>query len=794
MDNKLWIAANSFLAIGDKQVMPILFWIDIAGLCMSILLTGSLTLLAIGFDPKNPVNRSFGFFTGAIVIWSISALLLRLSLWLEPILTSAPFLINSGLWLKFATLFIALTCIFSLKFTVNFLGRRTRWSDLALAFGILVIIALLIFSLVNQGSVVKYAQFDEYGLVRHGKSKWAWLSIGLWSSYIIWSVILFWHERHRDGAVYLALGMLILLLGLISRSALYAPFPFISFFNATSAFIMAYGVHRKQIFNPLKAYTLQLNEEIEERKKTEGLLHESEQRYRLLAENVDDVIWKSDLAFNWIYISPSFKKLTGYSHKEALNTPLPEMITPDSLESVNIVLQEELNKLSDRQHRDVSKKFEVEFIRKDGSTVWTEINAILRFDKDGSPEELYGVTRNIEDRKMAEREKVQLESQLIKAQKMEAIGTLAGGIAHDFNNILGAIIGYTELSMTNVPKENQASGYLDGILTAGNRAKDLVQQILTFSRQTEKEFKPVLVKSIVKEALKLLRASLPTTIDIRWNKKSESLVMGDPTQIHQILMNLCTNAGHAMQEKGGTLEVSLTNLEIDAVFASRYQDLKPGPYLNLTITDTGHGMPPDIIDHIFDPFFTTKGRGEGTGMGLAVVHGIVKSCGGTIHVQSDPGEGSIFKILLPVVEGYLETDKQIDEILPKGTERILLIDDEPALVEIGKDMLESLGYQVVNRTSSVEALNLFRAHPNRFDLVITDITMPQMAGDRLAEELVAIRKDILVILCTGYSYRRTEKKDRAMCIKDILMKPIVKAEIAQVVRKVLDEAKGSTQE
>jgi CheY-like chemotaxis protein len=268
------------------------------------------------------------------------------------------------------------------------------------------------------------------------------------------------------------------------------------------------------------------------------------------------------------------------------------------------------------------------------------------------------------------------------------------------------------------------------------------------------------------------------------------LVMGDPTRIHQIIMNLCTNAGHAMQENGGILEVDLSKVEHNNAITSCYSDLESGSYLLLTISDTGNGMSPDVLEKIFAPFFTTKEKGQGTGMGLAVVHGIVKSYGGAIYAHSERGKGSSFNVFLPPIENKLESDKVTEEVPPKGTEYILYIDDEPTLLEIGKKMLESLGYQVVTRTSSMESLEFFRAQPDRFDLVITDMTMPQITGDKLAEELIAIRKDIPVILCTGFSYRITEEKINAIGIKGLLMKPVVRTDLAQMVRKVLDEARG----
>ena len=389
--------------------------------------------------------------------------------------------------------------------------------------------------------------------------------------------------------------------------------------------------------------------------------------------------------------------------------------------------------------------------------------------------------------KALEKERMQYEENLQKAQKLEAIGTLAGGIAHDFNNILSAIIGYTELSLNDVEKESTLYQNLQEVFRAGGRAKDLVKQILTFSRQNVQELKPVQIKLISKEAIKFLRASLPTTIEIHQEIESDSLVMADPTQIHQILMNLCTNAGHAMREKGGVLEVKLKNVKFGEDLAAEHPELKPGPYLELAISDTGHGIPAHILDRIFDPFFTTKEKSEGTGMGLSVVHGIVGSHGGKVIVSSEPGKGSTFKIYLPTVERDEVPQPIAEEPIATGTERILFVDDEPALVKIGKQMLESLGYKVTGRTSSLEALELFKAKAHSFDLVITDMTMPNMTGDELARELIRINPEISVILCTGYSTLINPQKAAAMGIRALVSKPVLRRDIAETIRDVLAE-------
>jgi PAS domain S-box-containing protein len=386
-------------------------------------------------------------------------------------------------------------------------------------------------------------------------------------------------------------------------------------------------------------------------------------------------------------------------------------------------------------------------------------------------------------------EQVYLEKALRQSNKMESIGTLAGGVAHDFNNILSAIIGYTELSQMNITPENKISNYLDKILKAANRAKNLVKQILTFSRQTTLEFSPLSIKLIVKEALKLLKASLPSTIEIHDNIESDAIVMGDPTQIHQILMNLCTNAGHAMREQGGILTVSLINLLSDSDFILQYPELKRGPYMQLTVSDTGSGIPSDVLEHIFDPFFTTKNLGEGTGMGLSVVHGVVKSLKGVIDVKSVPGKGTSFNVFLPIIESGILDEKKEEKLISGGNEQILFIDDELSLVEIGKKQLETLGYKVVAKTNALEALEIFRTDSEKFDLVITDMTMPKITGDKLARELISIKKNICILLCTGFSSGMTKKKARKMGIKGFLLKPVSRFEMAQMVRKLLDEAK-----
>jgi len=390
------------------------------------------------------------------------------------------------------------------------------------------------------------------------------------------------------------------------------------------------------------------------------------------------------------------------------------------------------------------------------------------------------------------RELAHSERQLQQVMKLQAIGTLAGGIAHDFNNILFPIVGYTELTMDDIPHDSQAQKNLEEILKATNRAKELVKQILTFSRQSCQERKPLKVQFLVKEALKLLRATIPSTIefDIRVDE-SCGPINGDPTQIHQVVMNLCTNAYHAMQQTGGRLEVELREVEISYEKSLERVGMKVGPHLQLTVRDSGCGMDPGVMDRIFEPYYTTKEQGKGTGLGLSVIHGIVKNHGGDICVSSQPGKGTTFTVYLPIIDEIeLETEEIKSSPTAKGNERILLIDDEEQIIDIEQQILERLGYKVTPKTDSEEALMEFATLPERFDLVITDMTMPKLTGDQLARRLMDIKPDIPVILCTGFNESITEEKALAMGIDKFVMKPVVKDELASTIRSVLDNPKA----
>jgi len=517
--------------------------------------------------------------------------------------------------------------------------------------------------------------------------------------------------------------------------------------------------------------------EITEIKEAEKELQESEQKFRNIFNSITDVFYRADIDGRIEIVSPSVQNVSGYMPEEVVGEKLEKFyINPDQREEFLMLLREkgEVN------------GFESTMRKKDGSVIWASTNAQYYRDSEGNIKGVQGISRDITETKNEVEKIKKLESRLKQAQKMEAIGTLAGGIAHDFNNILSAIIGYTELALMKSTPETEIESDLEEVISSAARAKDLVKQILTFSHQTKEEQKPVQVGLIAKEVLKMLRASLPATIQIHDNIQSKSLILSDPTQFHQLFMNICANAAYAMREKGGNLEVTLTDVELDHDFVSTYPEIQPGTYQKLTISDTGHGMTPEVMSQIFDPFFTTKPKDEGTGLGLSVVHGIVKKSEGMLTVYSEPGQGTTFNIYFPIIKGRADERPEKYSIIPTGTEYILFVDDEKPITEIAERMLASLGYAVEVRTSSLEALELFKGMPDKFDLVITDMTMPNMTGEMLARDLMKIRPNIPIVLCTGFSEMITKEKAETMGIKAFLMKPLLRDEIARTIRKVLN--------
>jgi len=523
--------------------------------------------------------------------------------------------------------------------------------------------------------------------------------------------------------------------------------------------------------------------DITKRKQAENALRESERKYSVLVQESPDAIISLDKKGNLLSFNSAAERKSGYSAEEVMGKHfarigvLAKRSIPKALKEFALVIT------------GIERPpFELTIMRKDKSDLFMEANARLIKHK-GEKAWVQVTLRDITDRKLVEAEKKRLETQLQQSQKMESIGTLAGGIAHDFNNILYSIIGYTELALDDVEGGTPLHDNLQELLVAAHRAGNLVKQILTFSRQVDQKLKPLKIETVIREALKLIRSSLPSTIEINQNiTHTCGLVMADATQIHQVAMNLLTNAFHAMEDQGGRLDVTLKEINLDM------DDLKdpamlPGSYVCLTVADTGSGIDKSVIDRIFEPYFSTKGIDKGTGLGLAMVHGIVKSYGGDIRIYSEPGKGSAFHVYLPVIQTQDETkETRVISPVEGGKERILLVDDEEQIVRMSQQMLERLGYHVTARTSSIETLEAFRAAPDKFDLVITDTTMPNMTGIELARKLMEIRSDIPIIICTGFSEKISSDKARAMGIRGYVMKPVVKSELAKRIREVLDQS------
>ena len=515
--------------------------------------------------------------------------------------------------------------------------------------------------------------------------------------------------------------------------------------------------------------------DITEMKQSKQSLEESEEKYRLVVETANDGIFI--LQDDCIQFSNTkMRRLMGLGDEEE-SVPYFDLLHPDER-------QESIERHHKRMNGEpVKNTVSIRFINRRGQELWGEVNVAM-ITWGGRPAALVSM-RDITQQK-------KLEAQLRQAQKMEALGTMAGGLAHDFNNIIAAILGYAEIALRNSPDDSPLPHYLTQVKKGCRRAKDLVKQVLTFTRQKEQTKSALMLSLIVKEGLKLIRATMPSNIEIRqemWDK--DSTVMADPTQIQQLLMNLCANAAYSMRENGGVLEVSLHEEHWNEDGDDLRQGMAPGPYAVLTVKDMGRGMDQKTMERIFDPYFTTKGPGEGTGLGLAVVLGIVQNHGGKITVESTLGEGSTFRVCFPCIDRQelepIPKARKIESIpKSKGKESILLVDDEEGVLEIGELMLRQLGYKVTAKKSSPEALATFRAHPNQFDLVITDQTMPYMTGDVLAKAMLEVRKDIPIVLMTGFSGIMTQEKAKAIGIEVFMMKPFEEHELADVVRRVLD--------
>jgi len=516
----------------------------------------------------------------------------------------------------------------------------------------------------------------------------------------------------------------------------------------------------------------------------ERALRESEERYALAMEGANEGHWDWDMANDRLFLSPKMKMLTGLSADRVINTRSAWMaaitIHPDDAPLRNAALQEHFSGRTPRY------ACEYRIQHPDGSWSWLSARGRCLRDAAGESYRFVGSAIDITAQRQAQLEKEHLETQLRQSQKMEAIGTLAGGIAHDFNNILGAILGYGELAQQQSAPDTPLRRYMDNVMHAAERAKALVDRILGFSRSGLGERVPMNVQSVIEETLELLSASLPP--GIRLEKRLEAgdaAVIGDATYLHQVAMNLCTNALQAM-ERGGVLSVVLERVDLSRQQVVSRGTLAPGPYVRLGVGDTGTGIPAGVLERMFDPFFTTKGVGQGTGLGLSLVHGIVTELGGAIDVTTKAGQGTCFAIWLPLTSEAGQRFIAEPHELPRGNgEAVMIVDDERPLVTLAEEMLAELGYDPVGFPSSSDALRAFRAEPGRFDLVLTDEAMPDLVGTELASEIRKLGSTIPIILMSGHGGTQLEKRAAAIGVSEVLHKPLQRRDLAESLARVL---------
>jgi len=522
-----------------------------------------------------------------------------------------------------------------------------------------------------------------------------------------------------------------------------------------------------------KSYYPQMLEQLERAKG-------NEEQLQTLINKLPARISFIDSTEHFVFINNEWATAYGLKREDIVGQPLNRIIGPENYKN--------LKPHFDRVLGGEPVHIETSFKTRNGKKIWLEVYYIPEIKTNGEVVGFYGLTIDRTEKKQIEKEKKVLEARLHQAQKMEAIGTLAGGIAHDFNNILSGVFGYSQLAETHIKDPEKAILYIHKIFNGTQRASLLVQQILTFSRHSEYDRKPLRVNSLIKETLKMLRSTIPTNIEIKENLICRDKILADSTQIHQVIMNLCTNAYHAMAEKGGTMTVGLEQVEIKMDQCSHYPNLLPGKYLRLEVSDTGPGIDPKIINRIFDPYFTTRDIGKGTGLGLAVVDGIIKKHNGLIKVSSELGNGASFYVNLPIIEknNFPPSREHIENKFSRGTERIMVVDDEPDIRDTMIEILGGLGYNVVGFENGERALYEFKQTPNQFDLVITDMTMPLMTGDKMSVEMLKVRKDLPIILCTGYHESFTEEAALKTGIQVYIDKPVSAKKLSTIIRQLLD--------
>jgi len=541
-------------------------------------------------------------------------------------------------------------------------------------------------------------------------------------------------------------------------------------------------IENQELYQALREREQQLRNQLTDLQQAEEEAREARGFAESLLETANAMIVGLDQEGRVEFVNPMVEELTGYAAAELIGQNWFERVVP---RDIYPEVWEEFARL---MKGGLPKGFENPVLTKDGQErVISWSNRELREDETIVGTLSVGI--DITKRRTAEQDKERLAGQLRQVQKMDSLGTLAGGIAHDFNNILSPIIGYAEIiQMESDPTSDHARN-AEGILRASLRARDLVLQILTFSREKEQEKKPIKIQPVLKEALKLLRASVPATIELQEHVDSHcGPVMGDPTQIYQVVMNLCTNAYQSMQQQSGSIEIVANEVLLTEEDQPQFLELSPGPHIRIAVSDTGPGIDPDILDRIFEPYFTTKQMKSGTGLGLSVVHGIVKSHAGAIKVYSEPGQGTSFSVYLPrFIDSHTETEPASGKPIIGGNESILLVDDEVAIVQVIQKILENLGYRVTGFADSREALTAFKTHPDEFDLIISDMTMPYLSGTEFAKAVLAEKPDVPILICTGFSEMVNRLKIAKSGIRKVILKPIIRSEIAMGIREVLDE-------
>lgn len=514
-------------------------------------------------------------------------------------------------------------------------------------------------------------------------------------------------------------------------------------------------------------------------REAESALENSEERFRTLYEKAPLSYQSLDKEGNFIEVNKTWLQVMGYTRNEVIGKNFSEFLHPDWRDH----FKENFPKF-----KAVGEILGVEFemTKKNGDYILVSFHGKIAKDKNDDFKQTHCIFRDITQEKQLLKDKEALESQLRQAQKMEAIGNLAGGIAHDFNNMLFPLLGYAEMLKEDLPKDHPLQDNVNEILQASLRARNLVKQILTFSRQNEHEYKAVELQAVITEIIPLLKSNIPDTIHIRTDIDQDcETIMADPAQMHQVIMNIITNAYHAMQDTGGDLNIILKQVQIDSKPIG-VEKFALGRYALIEISDTGTGMGQEVLDKVFDPYFTTKETGKGTGLGLSVVQGIVKACKGDIRIHSEKGKGTVVQVYLPTFESALEKKKITPVATPaNGGETILVVDDDPAIVQMVGEMITRLGYHVAPYTDPSEALAHFSENPDRFDVIISDMTMPEMSGIQLSEKMKAVRQDIPFIICTGFSDQIDDASRAQYDIQGYIEKPVIKMEMAKKIRSVL---------